>query len=552
MNPSSKHPWHRQLHPFGLYRAEGSHNLDRATIENFGIPGECLMEIAGTRVADWIQHHESFNARGIILAGKGNNGGDAYVVARLLHEYGLEVRVHSLVHLNSLKGDTYLNAQRWLSVGGEITLLSDIDGKEEESHLDKKKANDAKQLLNKPALTHFSKALATADFIVDGLIGIGINSPISTSLEEIISLINNSVNTGIINKYALDIPSGIHPDIGVCMGDAFSADFTFCFGGIKPGYFLEDGPSYCGQIIRCELPIPSSFKEAHQFIIDEEWVQNVEGLEAPIRKKRNHKYSQGVIHIISGAVGMTGATIYAAKSAWAQGAGAVQIICPKGLLNLYDFHLPETVKVGVGLDDETKLGHHHSQEILNILSKKNGLCLLGPGLGRSEKAMKLTLSLIEKYPGPLLLDADSLYALSPPILKKRPREQKLVISPHKGEFAHLLSTLTPDCKCELSIEIERIERAEYIAKKFGIWIVSKGIPTAICSPEGFSYWTQYDTTLFNRIGFGDVLSGSMAAMMLEKSSVDMALVKACQQNWEQAQKILMVNAHLSPADLVKK
>jgi NAD(P)H-hydrate repair Nnr-like enzyme with NAD(P)H-hydrate dehydratase domain len=117
-------------------------------------------------------------------------------------------------------------------------------------------------------------------------------------------------------------------------------------------------------------------------------------------------------------------------------------------------------------------------------------------------------------------------------------------------FAHLFTILFPDHEQDPSSEAERIEWAEQIAKKFGIWIVSKGLPTAICTPEGFSYWTQYDTTLFNRTGFGDVLSGAMAAMMLETSSVDMALVKACLQNWEQTQDILTIKAHLSPDDLV--
>ena len=550
MNPSSRHPWHRQLHPFGLYGARESRELDRATIENFGIPGESLMEIAGTRAADWIQQYESPNAQGIILAGKGNNGGDAYVVARLLHEYGIQVQVFSLVQVSSLTGDARLNAQRWLSIDGEITVLLGEEIEKKEAHLGKIKVEGVTQSFNKTALSHFSKALATADFIVDGLLGIGINGPVSTSHEKIINLVNKATNVSIIHKYALDIPSGLHPDTGRCLGSAFSADFTLCFGGIKPGYFLEDGPTFCGQIIRCELPIPSSYKQAHQFIIDEDWVQRVQGLDASTRENRTHKYSQGVIYIISGAAGMTGATIYAAKSARAQGAGAVQIICPRGLMNLYDYHVPEMVKVGIGSETDTQLGYDHTPEILSALSKKDGLCVVGPGLGRTEQAMMLTQCLIEQFKGSLLLDADSLYALSPSILQKRPREQKLVMSPHKGEFNHLLSVLFPDHKQELSSEAERIEWAEYMAKKFGSWIVSKGLPTAICSPEGFSYWTQYDTTLFNRTGFCDVLSGAMAAMMLETSSVDMALVKACLQNLEQAHEILSIKAHLSPDDLV--
>ena len=550
MNPSSRHPWHRQLHPFGLYGARGSRELDRATIEDFGIPGESLMEIAGTRAADWIQQHELPNAQGIILAGKGNNGGDAYVVARLLYECGIQVQVFSQVQVSSLTADARLNAQRWLSMGGEITAFVDVEVAKKENHPEKIKVERENQSLNKSAKTHFSKALATADFIVDGLLGIGINGPVSASYEEIINLVNKASNAGMIRMYALDIPSGLHPDTGRCVSSAISADFTFCFGGIKPGYFLEDGPTFCGQIIRCELPIPSSYKEAHQFIIDEDWVQRVQGLDASTRKNRTHKYSQGVIYIISGASGMTGATIYAAKSTWAQGAGAVQIICPGGLMNLYDYHVPEMVKVGIGSETNTELSYDHTSEILSALSKKDGLCVIGPGLGRNEQAMKLTQSLLEEYQGPLLLDADAMYALSPSILEKRPREQKLVMSPHKGEFAHMFSVLFPDHEQKPSSEAERIAWAEQMAKKFGIWIVSKGLPTAICTPEGFSYWTQYDTTLFNRTGFGDVLSGAMAAMMLESSSVDLALVKACLQNWEQAQDVLSIKEHLSPDDLV--
>ena len=96
---------------------------------------------------------------------------------------------------------------------------------------------------------------------------------------------------------------------------------------------------------------------------------------------------------------MTGATIYAAKSAWAQGAGAVQIICPRGLMNLYDYHLPEMVKVGIGSEKDTELGYDHTPEILSALSKKDGLCVVGPGLGRTEQAMKLTQCLLEEYRG---------------------------------------------------------------------------------------------------------------------------------------------------------
>lgn len=117
------------------------------------------MEIAGTRAADWIQQHELPNAEGIILAGKGNNGSDAYVVARLLHEYGIQVQVFSLVQVSSLTADALLNAQRWLSLGGEITVFLDADEENKEAHLEKIKVESVKLSLKKPLKPIFLRPL---------------------------------------------------------------------------------------------------------------------------------------------------------------------------------------------------------------------------------------------------------------------------------------------------------------------------------------------------------------------------------------------------------
>ena len=134
------------------------------------------------------------------------------MVARLLHEYGIQVQVFSLVQVSSLTADALLNAQRWLSLGGEITVFLDADEENKEAHLEKIKVESVKLSLNKTAKTHFSKALATADFIVDGLLGIGINGPVSASHEEIINLVNKATNASMIHKYALDIPRPARAD----------------------------------------------------------------------------------------------------------------------------------------------------------------------------------------------------------------------------------------------------------------------------------------------------------------------------------------------------
>lgn len=542
MSSASEHPWFSELHPFGLYGAQESRELDRKTMDTLSMSGDTLMEIAGTRAADLILRDQARGNSGVLVVGKGNNGGDALVIARLLHEQGMDIEVFASSKVQDLSSEAQLNAQRWLALGGQVRVLDEH------------------------TLSELEELLERADFWVDGLFGVGLNAPLTGIYQSIIALMNHVAEQqqkghGVVStRYALDLPSGLHADTGEVLGTAFKADYCFCFGGLKPGLLLASGPEYAGSIIPCPLPIPSAHKTSKHFVIDEDWMDEVQRLWNPLKPERSHKYKHGVVYIISGSEGMTGATVYAAKSAWAQGAGAVVIICPKGLLPIYDYHVPELVKKSVGTDSDRLFKRKHVASILELIEEKPGICIVGPGLGQGPDGSYLVEELVKQVAGDLLLDADAIGMLDQTMLAKRPKTQRLILSPHWGEFKTLFSKIGDvavikegqDLIGSLDNPSERwrADLSQHLATHYGIWIVSKGRPSIVNTPEGISYWTSYDTQVFNRMGFGDMLSGAIAAKVLGSSMIDFGLISGLTALWEKAYPAVSTGKTLTPDDLL--
>src|SRR5690606_6792536 len=167
--------------------------------------------------------------------------------------------------------------------------------------------------------------------------------------------------------FALDVPTGLHADSGKVLGSAIRAHYTLTFGSRKIGFYLNQGPEYSGEIVLCRLPIPQCYYTGNTFLISREWVEG----NAPITpKRRKHKYDGGLIYIIAGAEGLTGAAVLTAKSAWSGGAGAVTLISPRGLLNIYEKHLIQIIKKPVGAADDTSFKTAHLAEVKRVLSEK--------------------------------------------------------------------------------------------------------------------------------------------------------------------------------------
>lgn len=470
-------------YPYHICSAEQSRRMDERTIKEFGIDGFTLMEVAGTKAADFIFSETETGSQGLFFCGKGNNAGDALVVARILSEKDYSVSICFIGGTDSLSEDTKKNLELLKKLSGDIQFL------EWSSSLD----------------------YSEYDFIIDGMFGTGLSSEVRAPYDEVIRSINNSEKV----VFALDLPSGLHTDTGRIMGDAVKADFTLTFGALKAGFYLNDGFELSGEIILCELPFPNHYKEKAAYLIDEAWTNS----SAKKESQRSHKYDGGVLYVIAGSQGLTGAAVLACKSAWATGIGAVVLITPKGLLNIYEKNLIQIIKKPVGTDEDVAFSEKHLDKVQKILSEKPGKLLFGPGLGREPETMTFVQQLLSDYEGDCIIDADAIFALSQNEGWEKPSKANWIITPHPGELKTLLDS-------DISDDFDRLLQVTKFAKEKGITILSKGFPGIIGTTSGDAYLTGYDTRIFSRAGFGDVLAGKVSAFLLKNNNPNMASIEA--------------------------
>ena len=495
-------------HSYQLFTAEGSRALDKRTISEFGINGFTLMEIAGTRAADFILQTITPENHGLIICGKGNNAGDALVVARLLLEHHIPCSVLFVSGTEGLSSDCQKNFELLKSLEKEVPVYTSLN-----------------ELPSR-----------NWDFIVDGMFGTGLNTEVRSVYKDAIEW----VNTQKAPVFSMDIPSGLNADSGEVMGSAINADYTLAFGTLKQGFFLEAGYDVCGEIIFCELPFPSKLKNSSTFLIDADWVSNV-GTQST---QRLHKYDGGVVYIISGSEGLTGAAILAAKSAWSVGVGAVVLITPKGLLRVYEENLPQIIKKPIGSSEDVFFKTDHLTEVQKILQEKPGVLLIGPGLGRDQETIQFTRTLLSEYSGDVVIDADALFALSTPELASKPSGANWILTPHPGELAGLSGFKQTD-------GATRLNNTNELAAQISCTILSKGLPSIIATEAKTNLLTGYDTRVFSRAGFGDVLAGKVGAFWLTKKNAELACCFALLDGKEKAENhIFSSAAALEPLHII--
>lgn len=492
-------------YPYHLSSAEQCRRMDERTINEFGISGFTLMEIAGTKAADFILSKTKSRSHGLFVCGKGNNAGDALVVARILSEKDYLVTICFIEGTESLSHDTSKNLELLKKLTGEIQFA--------------KWDSDIK--------------VSDYDFVVDGLFGTGLHSEVRSPYDEVIK----TLNTKDQMVFSLDIPSGLHPDSGRIMGEAVRATYTITFGALKTGFYLNHGYDYSGDVILCELPFPNQYKEHTAFLIDEEWATKSMSEE----KQRDHKYDGGVLYIIAGSEGLTGAATLAAKSAWATGIGAVVLITPKGLLNIYEKTLVQIIKKPVGENNEVFFTPEHLHQVTSVLKEKPGKLLIGPGLGRNPETIAFTQQLLSDFEGDVIIDADAIFALSQNEDIQKPDHSTWILAPHPGELKSLLKT-------DISDDHERLTQVTKTAVDKNYTILSKGFPGIIGTTSGEVYLTGYETRVFSRAGFGDILAGKLGAYLLRKNDHTSACIYALLDGQEKASNFS--GSHLEPIDLI--
>lgn len=480
---------------FSICTAQECRDLDAYTIDNFGISGFTLMEIAGAKSAQHILKEIPYRARALVLCGKGNNAGDALVIARHLFRNGISSIIVFLMGTENLSPSTQRNFEL-------LNQFNEIYQREKESSSIHFIDSWDKDLIDQQSF----------DFIIDGMLGTGISSEIRGDFRKAIEWANQSG----LPIYAMDIPTGLHTDSGEELGIAIHACKTFTFGMLKTGFYFNEGPKVSGDVVYVDLGFPHLRQNSSKnYLIDESWINIQETPQHTVR----HKYEAGVLYIIAGSEGLTGAAMLAAKSAWAEGLGAVIMIMPRGLTEIFETNLIQQVKHPVGQRDDYWFKPEHVTDIKNFIGMRKGTILLGPGLGRHQETITFVHNLLDHQPGNIVIDADGLWCLAQ--LNEWPDHSLAdwILTPHPGE----LKTLTGK---EVDNPYIRMTIAREFSLKEGITTISKGMPSIVSNSFGQCFITNYDTTIFARSGFGDVLAGKTAAKRALDYSTSLSSIMA--------------------------
>lgn len=452
---------------------------DQRAIIGSGIPGLLLMENAGRSVSRLIQNSFSplENKTVRIYCGKGNNGGDGFVVARHLYNLGMIVRI--------------------ILCGGEN--FSD-DAK---TNFDLVKAIiKAESPQSRIMFENFplSRRLAVPDIVIDALFGTGFSGEIRGNYAEAIV----EMNSLAVPVIAVDIASGLDGATGEAGTPTVRASITVTMGMPKVGHLINDGPDVSGDLVIAEISIPRIIYETSNiitFLVEHEDVLR----RLPHRSRRAHKHSVGKIFILAGSRGLTGAAKMTSESALKVGAGAVVLGVPEGVQSAVAKKSIEVMPLALEQTDAYTISRKALPEIQKRIAWADRV-IIGPGLGRDPETDSLILDLIASTEKPMVIDADGLNALSRDVEILKKKKAEIILTPHVGEFARL-SGIGPE-----DISRYLIDHAREFATLYGVTLVLKGAPTVVASPNGEVFINSTGNPGMATAGAGDVLTGTIGGL----------------------------------------
>ncbi|MGI6412850.1 MAG: NAD(P)H-hydrate dehydratase [Syntrophomonadaceae bacterium] len=464
-----------------ILKAAEMKEIDQKASSEYGIPSLLLMENAGARVVEFIKQSifDPVNRRIIIVAGKGNNGGDGLVVARHLLNLGAEPYVFLLAEEQELPPDARLNFKIFRKMSGKIyPLLAEED------------------------LVELDRSLAKADLIIDAIYGIGFRGPLKSFEARIVSIVNASQKPVV----AVDIPTGVEGDSGKVYGEAIRASYTVSFALPKLGLILA-GKEYTGEIKIVDISIPRSLladpKLEHSLITGE----MVKGL-LPERPAQSHKGTFGHALVVGGSMGLSGAVMMTAQAALRCGAGLVTAAVPESLAPVVESRLLEVMTVPLAQTNQSAISLEALPAIGNLLGTSS-VCAIGPGLSTYSEANAIVRFVLERSGIPVVVDADGLNALQGDVGILKNRQVPIVLTPHPGEMARLTG------KSIDQIQANRIEIARNYAQDWQINLVLKGSNTVVATPAGEVYINNTGNPGMATAGSGDVLCGIITGLIAQ-------------------------------------
>lgn len=457
-------------------------------------PGTAPGTAAGTAPGTSPENAPATARRILVAAGRGNNGGDGLVVARLAHQEGYPVTVILLGHPDRLRGDAAEAWQRARDAGVQVVPL------------DPDEPGDA-------VARRLDPHLEAASLVVDALLGTGGRGAPRAAYAGAIEAINRwrarhaeATSSPAVRVVALDLPSGLDPDTGRPPGAAVAADFTVTFGALKTGILMGPALRFTGAVHLVDIGLPAAaFPSPDAFLVTPEQVR----ADLPPADPDAHKGSRGRVLVVAGSRGMAGAAVLAVLGALRGGAGLVSAATPAGERPLVAAAVPEALTLALPEDDQGRLGPGAAAS-LQAAAPAPDAVVLGPGLGRSPAVTAAVLELVQQLAVPVVIDADGLNALAGSAgglellaASRGPR----VLTPHPGEAARLLQTTTG------AIQRDRPAAARELARRSGAVVVLKGARSLVAEPSGDLWIIPTGSPALATGGTGDVLAGLIGALL---------------------------------------
>ena len=488
---------------------------DRYTIETIGIPSMVLMERAAIAVVNVMKEEQMNLSQPLILCGAGNNGGDGFAIARILHQSGHHVTVAFVGDSSKMSEECHIQMSICKKLGLDIVHLF------EESTEEVSLENDEKSTKIKPHFLFNDEKRYTV--IIDGIFGIGLCRPLSEKYIQVIDTVNGMNCT----KVAIDIPSGICADTGKVLGEGIKVDLTTAIQCEKRGTVLFPGKSYAGKVVTVDIGIETAYRKGykskrgnmlksghedvpesgHTVFGNEDCCYAYEPSDVkvniPKRWENSHKGTYGKVLVIAGSVGMSGAAYLTARATYGVGVGLVQIYTPEENRTVLQTLLPEAI-----------ITTYESEEfslLEELLHWANVVCI-GPGLGTSQKAEEILVHTLRNAKVPVVIDADGINLLKGHENLLKEAQYPCIITPHMKEMANFMDTTVAE------IQGNPVECLKNFTRTYPTICVLKDSRTFIGKEQLPFFINTSGNNAMAKGGVGDVLAGVIAGFVAHKDT----------------------------------
>jgi NAD(P)H-hydrate epimerase len=455
---------------------------DRRTIHDIGIPSIVLMENAGRQAVAAMEaaFDDLATSRVAVLCGRGNNGGDGFVVARTLIQRAVETSVFLIGSVSDVQGDARTNIEVLGRIG--LTVVEITNAQEWE--------------------LHFSE-ISECDILVDAMLGTGFHGGLTGLLQTVVA----DVNALAVPVVAIDLPTGLSADSADLEGEAIEASMTVTLAAPKIPLIFPPADTHAGDLVIADIGIPypviDEVEGPYLELLTRERMREI----VPARAADSHKGDYGRVLIVAGSIGRTGAAHLAALGALRSGAGLVTIATPRSCVPVVAALAPEYMTEPL---DETASGGVHFAALDRLFEMDADVIAVGPGLGQDPGTVAFVHGLLERVGVPVVLDADALNAFvgEPDRLMGRDGVD-VIVTPHPGEMARLAGTSIE------AVQRNRLEQARQFAANHRVHVILKGHRTVIAGPDGRSFVNLTGNAGMATGGTGDVLTGMVAAWIAQ-------------------------------------